>query len=151
MILHHFCWRSSKNTLFWPKTLIFDRKSRKYQKKSEKYPKFLGIPRDPCGDPCGDHQQGLLFAVDPPPMLGIASFHQILHGQRNTRWPQAQGQCPTLGIIGQLHRDPQGHRAPQGSSRTPRNPRNPWIFGISFVLFWYFLDFLVKYQGFCSK
>ena len=27
MILHHFCWRSSKITLFWPNTLIFDQKS----------------------------------------------------------------------------------------------------------------------------
>ena len=29
MILHHFCWRSSKITLFSPKTLIFDQKSKK--------------------------------------------------------------------------------------------------------------------------
>ena len=51
MILHHFCRRSSKIKLFWPKTLIFDKKSRKYLKNPEKYPKFLGIPRDLCGGP----------------------------------------------------------------------------------------------------
>ena len=52
MILHHFCRRSSKIMLFWPKTLIFDQKSRKYSTNSEKYSKiqgFLGFPRDPCG------------------------------------------------------------------------------------------------------
>ena len=43
MILHHFCWRSSKITLFWPKTLIFDHKSRTYPKKSGNSRKFLGI------------------------------------------------------------------------------------------------------------
>ena len=32
MILHHFCWRSSKIKLFWPKTLIFDQKFQKYLK-----------------------------------------------------------------------------------------------------------------------
>ena len=36
MILHHFCRRSSKITLFWPKTLIFYQKIRKYQRNSEK-------------------------------------------------------------------------------------------------------------------
>ena len=33
MILHHFCWRSSKIKLFWPKTLIFDQKFPKILKK----------------------------------------------------------------------------------------------------------------------
>ena len=51
MILHHFCWRSSKITLFCPKTIIFDEKSRKYQKDSKKKQGFLGFPRDPCGGP----------------------------------------------------------------------------------------------------
>ena len=51
MILHHFCWRSWKITLFWPQTLIFDQKSRKYPKNPQKYQKFLGIPRDRCGGP----------------------------------------------------------------------------------------------------
>ena len=37
MILHHFCWRNSKIKLFWPKTLIFDPKSRKYHKNQKKY------------------------------------------------------------------------------------------------------------------
>ena len=32
MILHHFCRRSLKIKLFWPKTLIFDTKSQKYDK-----------------------------------------------------------------------------------------------------------------------
>ena len=45
MILHHFCWRSSKIKLFWPKTLIFEPKSRKYPKNHKKYSKFLGFPR----------------------------------------------------------------------------------------------------------
>ena len=64
MILHHFCWRSSKIKLFWPKALIFDQKSRKYLKNHQKYQKihgFLGIPSgDLCGDLCGDLLMHLL-------------------------------------------------------------------------------------------
>ena len=49
MILHHFCWRSSKITLFWPKILIFSQKSRKSPNNPRNFRKFLGIPRDLCG------------------------------------------------------------------------------------------------------
>ena len=45
MILHHFCWRSSKIKLFWPKTLIFDQKFPKIPKNRLKYKFFLGFPR----------------------------------------------------------------------------------------------------------
>ena len=40
MILHGFCWRSSKNTIFWPKTLIFVQKSKRYTKKYQNYQRF---------------------------------------------------------------------------------------------------------------
>ena len=43
MILHHFCRRSSKITLFWLKKLLFYQKSKKYFKSLKKYPKFLGF------------------------------------------------------------------------------------------------------------
>ena len=36
LILHHFSWRSSKIKLFWPKTLIFYQKTKKYPKRSQK-------------------------------------------------------------------------------------------------------------------
>ena len=49
MILHHFCRRNSKITLFWPQTLIFDPKSQKYPNNPQKYSKILGFPRVPCG------------------------------------------------------------------------------------------------------
>ena len=42
MILHHFCWRSSKIKLFSLKTRIFNQKSRKYPKNPENSRKFLG-------------------------------------------------------------------------------------------------------------
>ena len=51
MILHHFCWRSWKIKLFWPKTLIFDQKFRKYPKKSPKIFKNQWIPRIPMWRP----------------------------------------------------------------------------------------------------
>ena len=37
MILHHFCWRSWKIKLFWPKTLIFHQKFPKIPKNMLKY------------------------------------------------------------------------------------------------------------------
>ena len=45
VILHYFCWRSSKIKLFRLKTLIFDQKSRKYPNKIQKYVK-IGFPRN---------------------------------------------------------------------------------------------------------
>ena len=39
MILHHFCWRSSKIKLFWPKTLIFDQKLKNQTQKTKIGPK----------------------------------------------------------------------------------------------------------------
>ena len=44
MILHHFCRRSSKIKLFWPKTLIFDQKFPKIPQNRSKYKFFLGFP-----------------------------------------------------------------------------------------------------------
>ena len=49
MILHGFCWRSWKIKLFWPKTLIFDQKSKRYKKKIRKIPQNPRFPKVPCG------------------------------------------------------------------------------------------------------
>ena len=53
MILHGFCWRSSKNMFFDQKPKYFT-KNKKIPKKSKKLRENPGFPRDPCGDPCGD-------------------------------------------------------------------------------------------------
>ena len=53
MILHHFCRRSSKITLFWQKTLIFYQKSFQNPKKYGKFLGFLGIlVETPVQTPC---------------------------------------------------------------------------------------------------
>ena len=51
MILHHFCWRSLNNTLFWPNTLIFNPRSKKYIKHPKKYQKILGFLGTPVETP----------------------------------------------------------------------------------------------------
>ena len=49
--LYVFCRRSSKIKLFCPKTLIFNQKSRKYQKNQKKHQKFLGFLGTPVETP----------------------------------------------------------------------------------------------------
>ena len=62
MILHHFCWRSSKIRYVDQKPLIFDQRIRKYPKHSQKYPKFLrflGTPVALSGPLCESLLSGL--------------------------------------------------------------------------------------------
>ena len=150
MILHHFRWRSSKIILFWPKTLIFNQKFRKYPKNSQKYQKFLGFlgflgipvalwsPVEPCGAlwPCG----ATVALAERRPKPSRAQEDCELLSRHRIKLLNPSSKSSTRLSTGVLHRGP-----PQGSLG---NPRKPWIFGYFSRFLRYFLDFLSNIRVF---
>ena len=140
MILHHFCRRSSKITLFWPKPLIFDQKSKKIQK-IRQIPKNPGFPRTPCGDPCGDPCRDPCLVAWLMPPTPFAQYHKHIESVKiglakarssKTCW-NIHSKPENAGRYEKILKSP--HRSP------PRNPRNPLIFVYFSGFLGYFRDF----------